>query len=645
MSRFLRVTICLLLLGTGLASHVVAQSTWTGNGDGTSWDDADNWNPAGVPGGGAEVIFDGVTVTLQNLPQVQDGGFPVPTDTPASFVVWNNADVTITEDLRFTTDIQSGDDFTNFEVHNSTFNAAGNDISVTSGAMFIGGTSNVDFSSSTLELLLQLGAFELDAEMALVFESIIYDHLDGDNEDFVLDSNTSLTVTNQFRVNNGGAVVLLSGASLDYSENAELRYEREYAAGNEWPAMNGPANVTINTGGTVALDDGDRYIADSLTFLQPGTLDLGANMLVVEGASAGSVVTGPGTIHDATTLRLGNESGDNETQSILGGTISLNQLEIDKSGGNSDLIFVEDGAGFSFTSGATLRIASGVLEFESGDANLIGRGNADLIIESGGSLLTGGQDITGFNSYSAGNGGIKFSGFNLELFPPGLSELGVLSVNKAVGHVYLNSDVLVENELDLQSGHLVVAGGNHVELGVGGTLSGGSSASFVDGAMRRQIDAGGAYGFPVGRGSENFHPAEFEYTHFSAGSGSGVSVIEAEYRTDVPENGVPEGISGLSRYGYRVAEKGDAPSSFEVRFTGDYSGAGLTDEENIRLLVNNEDAGLEYVLPEQTMNTEDNKVIVEDLEFLPHPDHPFFVFALAEIIDVVFSDRFELEGP
>jgi hypothetical protein len=43
----------------------LAQSTWDGGGDGTSWSDAANWNPDGVPTASTDVLLDeGVTVVL-----------------------------------------------------------------------------------------------------------------------------------------------------------------------------------------------------------------------------------------------------------------------------------------------------------------------------------------------------------------------------------------------------------------------------------------------------------------------------------------------------------------------------------------------------------------------------------------------------
>ncbi len=373
---------CSLLLVMAAASILFASETfgqttysWTGNGDGTSWDDADNWSPTGVPEGGAEVIFDGVTVTLQNLPTQQEdaGGFGGSDDTPATMRIRDGADVTIAENLLFTIETPS-----EFEIHDATFNTMGNLISITSGSLDITGTSAVSFSSSTLELLLQGGnfgfVFELTSNSSLVFDTITYETTDENGEDFVLGSNTSVTVTNQFIVDNDGSVVLSSGASLNYSGDTELRYERAYSAGDEWPVANSPANVTVNTNGTVSLDDGDRRIANALNFAQSGTIDLGANTLVVEGSVMNSVIDGPGTIADATTLQIGNESGSNEIQAIQGGAITLNNLVVDKSDGNSSLVFVENGAGFNFTSGASINLNNGILEFQSGDVQLLNRG-------------------------------------------------------------------------------------------------------------------------------------------------------------------------------------------------------------------------------------------------------------------------------
>jgi len=42
----------------------MAQKTWDGGSDGTSWDDAGNWNPDGVPTGSDDVVVNAPGTTI-----------------------------------------------------------------------------------------------------------------------------------------------------------------------------------------------------------------------------------------------------------------------------------------------------------------------------------------------------------------------------------------------------------------------------------------------------------------------------------------------------------------------------------------------------------------------------------------------------
>lgn len=261
-------------------------------------------------------------------------------------------------------------------------------------------------------------------------------------EDGEVEIDETKTIENSLTLNDGS---LSDSGSIEFAEGdgTKLTYGSSTGIGMEWPTTNGPANVTIATGDDITGSE-SRRIPNTLNFEQSGTLNLGENTLTVEGSVVNSSVEGSGTIDSETTLRLGNQDGDNETQQVQGGTITLKNLEVDKSAGNSDTVFVNNNAGFTFKGDGTLTIENGVLDLESDDVIFSGRSNANLIINEEAELRTGGQNITSFDHYDVSPGSIVYYGDGSDDFPEGIGSIANMGIEKPDGSISFSEDLSID---------------------------------------------------------------------------------------------------------------------------------------------------------------------------------------------------------
>jgi len=109
--------------------------TWDGGGDGTSWTDANNWNPDTAPTNGVNVIFDNVTATITGIP----AGFFV-----TNFTKSGTGTVTLNSDLQIRGNlVVSGGGFVGGTGTTITFNGT--------GPQNIGGAGSTTFHNLVVE--------------------------------------------------------------------------------------------------------------------------------------------------------------------------------------------------------------------------------------------------------------------------------------------------------------------------------------------------------------------------------------------------------------------------------------------------------------------------------------------------------------
>ncbi|PIO48662.1 MAG: hypothetical protein CMR00_04105 [[Chlorobium] sp. 445] len=132
----------LMLLGWLMPTALFAQSsyTWTGGGDGTSWNNSNNWNPNGVPNGTTvDVIFPSVSPTLTNIPvntQVRD------------FTLSGTSNVTLNGDLNIGRNLSVPNGCTFTAASGTTVKLNGNSVT-----QDIGGAGTTQFHNLTIEKL------------------------------------------------------------------------------------------------------------------------------------------------------------------------------------------------------------------------------------------------------------------------------------------------------------------------------------------------------------------------------------------------------------------------------------------------------------------------------------------------------------
>jgi len=135
----------------------------------------------------------------------------------------------------------------------------------------------------------------------------------------------------------------------------------------------------------------------------------------------------------------------------------------------------------------------------------------DLDISSGG-VLTGGYtrsiltvtgDFTNDGTFTHGNGTVSFEGTTGQSIT-GSTDFYHLSVNNSATGVTLNDACTVEGTLSLLDGNIRTTGVNALTLKPTATVSGGSSASYIDGPLAKEFDAlnHGQFVFPVGDGAD-----------------------------------------------------------------------------------------------------------------------------------------------
>ena len=250
----------------------------------------------------------------------------------------------------------------------------------------------------------------------------------------------------------------------------------------------------------------------SLTFLNAFTLTWNI-------AGSLSVGTGSLLVIPSSPMTLGGNLTNN-------GTLSLNTNNLGSFGftgvspsigGSTAAVF---GLGFTNSPSSTLTLAQNVTvvggttiingTLNCGTSTVSGAGNFTLA--SGGTLgigaatgLTGNITVSGTKTFnSAAN--YTFNGTAAQTtggLPATVNNLTITnSLAVASGGVTLSSNVLVNGQLGLVSGRLITAG-NQVNVADAGSITGGSSGSYVDGIVQKIWISTGTKSvtFPVGTGA------------------------------------------------------------------------------------------------------------------------------------------------
>jgi hypothetical protein len=385
----------------------------------------------------------------------------------------------------------------------------------------------------------------------------------------------TLTVNTKLARKTTGTVGVSTGTAdaIAYGSGAEVEYDPVSKAaitiGAEWTGSNSPHNVTLNNGTFTLSGTGARTISEVLD-LSNGTLDLGNAELSVLGDVISSDVAGSGTIADNTTLVMGDNStpANSDEDQFISGTISLNKLIVNKTGGTNNSVYLT--GSLTFTSNGSLTITNGDLVLTATSILKGQTGSLALTVASGGKLETGGQDLTNLGSLSASTGTIEFNGSSGETLPTGT--IGTVEIDNAAGVTTSSGLLTVNTSLILTNGIITTTTSNLLRLAAGASINGTPSATnMIEGPLQVAFASGNtpAVTYPIGFDG-NYMPAVFDYNSNSVAT----SIIEIEAHGALAPSTAPTGIASVSTLShYCFSERGTSGTfNYDITLTHSLSG-------------------------------------------------------------------------
>jgi hypothetical protein len=264
-----------------------AAKTWSGFGDGFSWNDAANWNPAGVPTGANNVTISANTITINSTASAQD-------------LTINNASANVT--------ISSGNALyvmNNYSQSNGTLVTAAAFPTVIGTTSISGGTvnfsstgsqsipaltyNNLTVSGSGITTL--LGSVVINGDLSVSGGTLDLASYSADRS--VSGGTLSIAASSTLRIGGTGTVPA-NYASHVFDPTGTIEF---YGTAHTIPAGSYPNLTASNSGGTVTLG-GNIVIAGDLT-ISGGTFDL-TSYTANRSAPGGTL-----TIASLCTLRIG----------------------------------------------------------------------------------------------------------------------------------------------------------------------------------------------------------------------------------------------------------------------------------------------------------------------------------------------------
>jgi len=408
---------------------------------------------------------------------------------------------------------------------------SGSDISIMSSNAFSGALRFSSGNNTIGDLTLDMGnnsnsvglgsSLNIDGTLALVSGDLL---LNNNDLSFTSNGDFSATGTGNINSTSGSNISVMSANSL----SGALRFSASGNSVNNF-TVNMGANTNnvsvgsdVNVNGTVTLSLGTLVVPAGVTLtLAQDLLFNNSSSLTVNG-SLTSGTSGTGLI-----MTGGNLSGN--------GTITIDSAVL---GLTTGFNFTGTLTAHALTSvgttqsvpatlnvGSNLYINAGTFSISSGSLSLANNSN---IMMSGGSISLSGSGSIGLtNTYN-----VTYSGSStptgVELSGSGLHNL---NVNLSSGSINMSGNAMINGTLMLNSG-LLNLGTHNLTISSGGSVSGGSSSSYVvtgnGGSLIVNLAAGASATFPVGTIS-NYAPAMVSAASGSASSNIGVMAMDSVY--------------------------------------------------------------------------------------------------------------------
>lgn len=487
-------------------------ATYVWNVASGNWDEANNWNPARtMPSNTDILIFDGA---VQANPAVTINFSTINTIGQLKFI--NNTNTQITIDSDATLNLQTAVD------------QAGDDFVVEAGSAL-----TVSATSSSKKLLIYLKTGKTGAVAGAVTlegsASAAHRLIPEDVNALTFQTGSTFTAGTFF----SGYPFGIASGSVTVKTGAT--YVRKSGSG-PFGAPVGFEILTFESGSTYRHEattapdlSGRTYGHFELNhpdFNQPnltgaGTLSV-ENLTVMAGTAMGINLTGTINIKGNITVNAGNLSF---------GPGSPNTINLSANGSQT----ISGSGGLSFNSNAAVylrptaivhlekdmvldgsmtvqnalhmnaNVISGAGTFSMDAATTLGIGHADGISYSDGLNMisnTGNVQVAGMRDYSM-NGNYIYNGTVPQITGDGLPVVVyTLTINNATGVTSNVFRINVQGELALQSGNFITSASNGLIMEARGSISGGSSSSFVHGPLAQIVEASTSTKvFPIGKGS------------------------------------------------------------------------------------------------------------------------------------------------
>ncbi|NRA92187.1 MAG: hypothetical protein HRU26_05785, partial [Psychroserpens sp.] len=407
--------ILLLVLFSLSTTIALAQTTWTGLGANTNWNNTDNWDTNLVPTAADDVIIPtGFDVTL-NV-----------TGTVKSIVLEGNATFNINTNLNFS-EASSFASGTTISWNSGSITGSG--ATIINDGLIVISSNNVTLSSATTLTNNGTIRFESSADIFIATNAVLNNSATGVIDFLGDDSGFTGSGSTPRILNNEG---LIKTTFLDITDKTSIGVE------------------LINNGGTIQVENGTLNLSSAGTELNDAIINIFPDAtldwdttIALSGALTGSIegvlnwrstanVSGSASFDFSGTETITWVSGalaaggtlTNESTIAVSGNVTLSTLTTLENNGNINLI--SSGDIFIATNGVINNNTSAVIDLQGDDSGFTGSGAAPRILNNQGLIKTSFLDITdkssiGVELFNNGgtiqveNGTLNFSSAGIEL--------------------------------------------------------------------------------------------------------------------------------------------------------------------------------------------------------------------------------------
>ncbi len=340
-------------------------------------------------------------------------------------------------------------------------------------------------------------------------------------------------------------------SSLTVANDVIITAPTSNTAGRDRQILVNAGTLTVN--GNVTLEGSARTNTYTRLTLTTGTATIAGGLTVNSSTTAGRAVVTAGT----GTINVDGAAGVTNGDRVIIGAGNFNVTNAAATFSNSSASIV-----------AATTVSTGTLNVAGNLANAA----ADTITVSSTGNITVGGDWSNNGTFTRGTGRVTFNGAAAQnLGGTAATIFNNLTINNTGGDVTITSASValsptVNGILTLTSGHVITTvGTNDLGLGTAGTVSGGSTASYVVGAVQKNYAAVGTLTFPVGD-STNYTPVVIQGTAgFAAGSSLTISTTGGGDHPSIASSGI-DSTKSVNRYWTLTPTGMSAGSTYNATF-------------------------------------------------------------------------------